>query len=193
MFTGIAIQSAKAFKYAYEGQDAAREWGTFILDALAPGNVGLAALAGCPPTPDLMSIMKSFIPFADARPDLPANFDTIPGGPGCGGKGKKGDKKKCNDDESQDDGNNDNNDNNDNNGNSSKSEEPKTTAAPSSANPSSTASTSTISDKKCTFYKKKVGNQRVMMKREYSDFIKTVGDGRETITRMVNVARETGI
>lgn len=216
--SGTAIASAKAFKYAYEGQDAAREWANYLL-----GSLGISESMGCGKVPSLGELMTAFVPFADARPDIYADFSTIPGGPGCRGKGRRGNRDSCNNDES----NSRSPDQNTDSPGPTKSEKPKKSAqatsppsdsktsstpsissssslssstAPSSplgettisSLTSSTASASTIEDKKCTYYKPRQGNQRVMM-REYSDFLRTVGDQSQSASKVVVQVRETGM
>jgi hypothetical protein len=68
-----AVKSAKAYKYAYEAQDAAQEWADFFL-----GGLNLADKAGCPslikmPSKDDL-IKKAFEPLSNAADEA------IPGG-----------------------------------------------------------------------------------------------------------------
>jgi hypothetical protein len=92
-----AAKSAKAYKYAYEAQDAAQEWADFFL-----GGLNLADKAGCPSLIKIPSkedlIKKAFEPLSNA-PD-----EVIPGGmnyaslpcPKKGCRGCKGPKCRSN-------------------------------------------------------------------------------------------------
>ncbi|KAF2712239.1 hypothetical protein K504DRAFT_531364 [Pleomassaria siparia CBS 279.74] len=240
-----AIASAKAFKYAYEGVDAAREWADYLL-----GGVGISEGMGCGKVPSIDDLITAFVPFADSRPDIYADFASIPGGPGCKGKGKKGDSKRC--DRDKDDKEKDDKDKDDKNsqapdqkskgdGGATKSEDPKTSAAatsptetpasstplpastmPASSMPASSqsitsssassmaissglastlvtsptssllaSSTSSIQDDECTYYMPRSKKQKVIMRRGYSEFLRTIGDASPTSTKLAVRAKQT--
>ena len=106
-----AARSAKAYKYAYEAQDAAQEWADFFL-----GGLNLAGQAGCGPLIKIPNkddlIKKAFKPLSNAPDELipgGMNYDGLP----CPAKGCRGCKgPKCR--------NNDNNGNNNENKDASK-------------------------------------------------------------------------
>jgi hypothetical protein len=65
-----AIRTAKAYKYAYEAQDAAQEWANMIF-----GGISLSQDAGCGAPPfSIAKLVAKFLDFADV-PD-----NTVPGG-----------------------------------------------------------------------------------------------------------------
>jgi hypothetical protein len=91
-----AVRSAKAYKYAYEAQDAAQQWADFFL-----GGMDFAGQAGCgpliPKKDDL--IKKAFGPLSDAADELipgGMNYQSLP----CPAKGCRGCKgPKCKNDD----------------------------------------------------------------------------------------------
>jgi hypothetical protein len=97
-----AIKSAKAYKYAYEAQDAAQEWADFFL-----GGLNLADKAGCPsliqmPSKDEL-IKKAFGPLSNAADEvIPGGmrYESLP----CPKKGCRGCKgPKCSGSKASDD------------------------------------------------------------------------------------------
>jgi hypothetical protein len=97
-----AARSAKAYKYAYEAQDAAQQWADFFL-----GGMDLAGQAGCPSLikPSKKDLIeKAFGPLSDT-PDgsIPGgmNYESLPcpkkGCRGCKGPNCRNDNKSDND------------------------------------------------------------------------------------------------
>ena len=138
-----AIRTAKAYKYAYEAQDAAQEWANMIF-----GGLSLSKKAGCGEPPfSISKLVAKFLDFANV-PDatLPGGIDykalPCPKG-GCKGT-KEGDKKK---DDTK-----------------TKSEGPtKSTASSSSFTPSATAKAD------CKVLGMKLQNSQPAAKRDFAD------------------------
>lgn len=96
-----AIRTAKAYKYAYEAQDAAQEWANMIF-----GGLSLSKDAGCGEIPfSIAKLVSKFLDFANV-PDktLPGGLDyaTLPC-PKGGCRGTRQDGKNPDQDEKKDD------------------------------------------------------------------------------------------
>jgi hypothetical protein len=102
-----AVRSAKAYKYAYEAQDAAQQWADFFLGGLDfGGQAGCGALIKIPTKDD--PIKKAFDPFTNAPDELipgGMNYESLP----CPAKGCKGCKGPNCKNKSDNEDNNDNN------------------------------------------------------------------------------------